>query len=103
MSENKALSGVRVLDLTQMAAGPICTEKLGMLGADVIKVEQPIIGERGRNDNLKKYPDGKIPQSYKWALLHSNKKSVTLDLKLEEGKKLLEEFIHLQLLLRYFL
>ena len=93
MSENKALSGVRVLDLTQMAAGPICTEKLGMLGADVIKVEQPIIGERGRNDNLKKYPDGKIPQSYKWALLHSNKKSVTLDLKLEEGKKLLEEFI----------
>ena len=93
MSENKALSGVKVLDLTQMAAGPICTLKLGMLGADIIKVEQPFIGERGRNDNMKKYPDGKIPQSYKWALLHSNKKSVTLDLKQDEGKKLLEELI----------
>lgn len=91
MTENKALSGVRVVDLSQMAAGPICTLKLGMLGADVIKVEQPGVGERGRNDNLEKYVYGK--QSLKWALLHSNKRSVTLDLKTEDGKKLLAELI----------
>ncbi len=91
MTSNKALSGIRVVDLTQMAAGPICTLKLGMLGADVIKVEQPGVGERGRNDNMEKYVYGK--QSLKWALLHSNKRSITLDLKAEDGKKLLTELL----------
>ena len=93
METKKALSGIRVLDLSQMAAGPITTLKLGMLGAEVLKVEQPGVGEKGRNDNMIKYPDGKIPQSYKWALLHSNKKSITLNLKNETAKGIFEELV----------
>jgi len=88
--QNKALSGVRILDLTQFLAGPVCTLSLGMMGAEVIKVERPEVGEQGRNDNHK-YVYG--TQNLKWAILHSNKKSVTLDLKSPDGKALFTELI----------
>lgn len=89
---NKALSGITVIDLSQFLAGPSCTLSLGMLGADVIKVERPVVGEQGRNDN-RKYVYGE--QNLKWAIFHSNKRSVTLDLKNEEGQKLLERLIRI--------
>ena len=88
--QTKALSGVRVLDLTQFLAGPVCTSTLGMLGAEVIKIERPKFGEQGRNDN-RPYQQGDM--SLKWAILQCNKNSVTLNVKSEEGKKLLEELI----------
>ena len=88
--EIKALTGVRVLDLTQFLSGPFCTSNLGMFGAEVLKVERPHIGEQGRNDNGP-YKQGDV--NLKWAIQHCNKGSVTLNLKTEKGKEILTELI----------
>jgi formyl-CoA transferase len=84
-----ALSGVRVIDLTQFEAGTSCTESLAWLGADVIKVEPPGGGDQGRR--LSSEAPG--ADSYYFLLLNANKRSVTLNLKDERGKEILCELI----------
>lgn len=85
------LSGLKVVDLSWHLAGPFCTLILADLGASVIKVEQP--GSAAGYD-----PGGFIRHYYKgqdahYMALNRNKKSVTLNLKSEEGKRILHEMV----------
>jgi formyl-CoA transferase len=85
----KALAGVTVLDLTQYEAGTSCTEMLAWLGADVIKVEEPKMGEQGRWRNT----DKPGIDSYYFMLLNANKRSITLNLKSERGKEIFIDLV----------
>jgi crotonobetainyl-CoA:carnitine CoA-transferase CaiB-like acyl-CoA transferase len=75
-----ALDGVRVLDLTRYIPGPYCTMLLGDLGADVIKVEEPPVG-----DATRALPPAVGDDSAAHAALNRNKRSVLLDLRRPEG------------------
>lgn len=84
-----ALEGVKVLDLTQFEAGPACTEALAWLGADVVKVENPKGGDQLRRIAT---DDSKV-DSYYFISLNANKRSITCDLKSEEGCSLVREMV----------
>ena len=84
-----ALADVRVVDLTQFEAGTSCTETLAWLGAEVIKVEPPGRGEQGRGATR----DQLNADSPYFLTLNANKRSITCNLKSEEGKRLLAELI----------
>src|ERR1700693_2813898 len=84
-----ALHGIKVLDLTQFEAGPSSTEALAMFGADVVKVEEPNRGEPGRW-GLTDRPDA---DSTYFIYYNLNKRSVTCNLKSDEGKTLLTRMI----------
>ncbi len=79
-----ALSGIKVIDLSQFEAGTSCTQMLAWLGADVIKVEPPVTGEQGR---------GAAGGSYYFLVLNANKRSVTINLKSEKGREMLRDLI----------
>ena len=79
------LEGIRVLDLTQVQAGPSCTQILAFLGADVIKVEQPGVGDRTRRERAFS-PDA---DSFYFIVFNAGKRSLTLNLKTERGRGIL--------------
>ena len=83
-----ALAGVKVLDLTQYEAGTSCTQALGWLGADVVKVE-PQTGENGRFASTN---SGDVDSFY-FIMMNSNKRSLVCDLKSERGKAVIRKLV----------
>lgn len=80
-----ALTGVKVLDLTRVLAGPFCTMMLGDLGADVMKVEAP-----GGSDETRSWgPPFQNGVSAYYLCANRNKRSITVNLKTEEGRELI--------------
>jgi len=86
--EGMALEGLKILDLTRLLPGAFCTQMLADLGADVIKVEQPLTGDYNRAFT----PLNKV-ESGSFLLLNRNKLSVTLNLKSEPGKQILLDLV----------
>ena len=82
-----ALSGIKVLDLTRVLAGPLCTMTLGDLGAEVIKVEAP-----GGSDDTRYWgPPFQNGTSGYYLCANRNKKSLTVNLKTEKGKEIIKK------------
>lgn len=84
----KALEGVRVLDMTHVQSGPSCTQILAWLGADVVKLENTS-GDITRTQ-LRDLPD---VDSLYFTMLNSNKRSITLNMKSDEGKELFNQLL----------
>jgi len=95
----KALDGVRILDFTHVQSGPTCTQLLGYMGADVIKVERPGVGDITRGQ-LRDVPNA---DSLYFTMLNGNKRSITIDSKNAKGKEILERLIkHCDVLVENF-
>ena len=84
-----ALNGVRIIDMTHNQAGPACTQVLAWLGAEVIKLEEPGRGEAAR----RAMPDLPGQDGLFFLVLNANKKSLTLNLKTDDGKALFKKLI----------
>ncbi len=87
--DGKALTGVRILDFTHVQSGPTCTQLLAWFGADVIKVERPGIGDITRGQ-LRDVPNA---DSLYFTMLNHNKRSITIDSKHPQGKRVLDALI----------
>ena len=85
------LKGLRVLDLTRVLAGPTCTQMLGDLGAEVIKIERP-----GAGDDTRGFAPPAMPgtdQSAYFIGVNRNKRSVTVDISAPEGQKIIRQLL----------
>ncbi len=100
------LAGIRVLDLSRVLAGPWCTQNLADLGADVIKVERPGVGDdtRAWGPPFLKDEQGKDTTEAAYYLsANRNKRSIEVDLASEEGAKLVRELAaHCDILVENF-
>ncbi|MGH7347075.1 MAG: CoA transferase, partial [Candidatus Rokuibacteriota bacterium] len=86
-----ALAGVTVLDLATYLAAPVCATLLGEFGADVIKVEQPKVGDDLRR--LGRPVAASAGGSYWWFVEARNKKSITCNLRDSEGQALIRRLV----------
>ncbi len=85
----RALDGVRILDFTHVQSGPTCTQLLAYLGADVIKIERPGVGDITRGQ-LRDVPNA---DSLYFTMLNGSKRSITIDSKHPKGKEILARLI----------
>lgn len=84
-----ALSGIRVLDLSRVLAGPFCTMILADMGAEVVKVESK------KGDDSRSFPPFILGESAYFININRGKKSITLNLKHEEGRKIFLDLVKL--------
>jgi len=89
----KALDGIKVLELSEMIAGPYCTKIFADCGATVIKVEKPGTGDAARNNGPFPNDDPDIESSGLYLYLNTSKQSVTLNLETHEGVSIFKELI----------
>ena len=82
------LTGIRILDLSRYLPGPFCTQLLADFGAEVVKIEQPEVGDPGRQ--LAPVVNGISTRFY---TVNRNKKSITLDIRKEEGREVFKKLI----------
>jgi formyl-CoA transferase len=95
----KALDDIKVLDFTHVQSGPTCTQLLAYMGADVIKVERPGVGDITRGQ----LRDVKGADSLYFTMLNGTKRSITIDSKNPKGKEILERLIkHCDVLVENF-
>ena len=86
------LEGVKVLDLTNVLSGPLCSYQLVMLGADVLKVERPVTGDLARRMGADpKLGARKMGASF--CSTNAGKKSITLNIKDERGKEIFKKLV----------
>lgn len=97
MSETPAaLAGLRVLDLSRVLAGPSCTQTLGDLGAEIIKIERPGLGDETRTwgPPFVRDADGEeTSESGYYLCCNRNKRSVTIDMSKPAGVALIKQFL----------
>ena len=96
MTDNSALAGIRVIDMSRVFAAPVGAQILGDLGADVIKIERPGVGDDGRGYGLA-FLQGKdgidARQSSFFTVANRNKRSITLNHSKPEGQEILRELV----------
>jgi crotonobetainyl-CoA:carnitine CoA-transferase CaiB-like acyl-CoA transferase len=83
------LAGIKVLELSRTLAGPFCSMQLADMGAEVLKVEQPEIGDETRSY----IPPAINGESTYFMSLNKNKKAITLNLKSEEGQQIVKKLV----------
>lgn len=88
----KLLEGIRVLDLTNVLAGPFATLHLALAGAEVIKIENPVDGDLARKLGIVNEYNKKL-MGTSFLAQNANKKSLTLNMKFEEGKEIFRKLV----------
>jgi len=90
----KALQGVRVLELAQLVSGPYCAKLLADLGAEVVKVEEPLVGDeaRRRGPFLNDMPHPE--RSGLFLYLNTNKRGITLNIRTVMGKDIFKQLVN---------
>jgi CoA:oxalate CoA-transferase len=86
------LADVRVLDLTNVLSGPFCTYQMTLLGAEVIKIENPKLGDLARQLGADPLANGKL-MGASFQAQNAGKKSMTLNLKTAEGKRIFKALV----------